>query len=61
MIGTNLVLPAGVATPPLVASAGERASVRLLEYFASAIRNPRTRRAYAWATGDFSGGAPAPG
>ncbi|CAB3774972.1 tyrosine-type recombinase/integrase [Paraburkholderia humisilvae] len=53
--GTNLVLPAGVATPALVASAGERASVRFLEFFASAIRNPHTRRAYARAAGDFLG------
>ncbi|CAB3804445.1 Tyrosine recombinase XerC [Paraburkholderia ultramafica] len=39
--------------PALVVSAGERASVRFLEFFASAIRNPHTRRAYARAVGDF--------
>jgi hypothetical protein len=32
-----------VPVPALVASAGERARVRFLEFFASAIRNPRTR------------------
>uniref|UniRef100_UPI003B8A96E7 tyrosine-type recombinase/integrase n=1 Tax=Burkholderia arboris TaxID=488730 RepID=UPI003B8A96E7 len=42
-----------VQTPTLVASAGEHASVRFLEFFASAIRNPHTRRAYARAAGDF--------
>jgi site-specific recombinase XerD len=36
-------------------AAGERASVRFLEFFASAIRNPHTRRAYARAAGDFLG------
>ncbi|WP_429364438.1 tyrosine-type recombinase/integrase [Paraburkholderia sp. GAS32] len=39
--------------PTLVVSAGERAGVRFLEFFASAIRNPHTRRAYARAAGDF--------
>jgi site-specific recombinase XerD len=39
--------------PALVAAAGERAGVRFLEFFASAIRNPHTRRAYARAAGDF--------
>ncbi|WP_250507130.1 tyrosine-type recombinase/integrase [Caballeronia sp. GAFFF3] len=34
-------------------AAGERASVRFVEFFASAIRNPHTRRAYARAAGDF--------
>ncbi|KVR84403.1 tyrosine-type recombinase/integrase [Burkholderia vietnamiensis] len=37
----------------LVTVAGERAGVRFLEFFASAIRNPHTRRAYARAAGDF--------
>jgi hypothetical protein len=31
----------------LVAAAGERASMRFLEFFATNIRNPHTRRAYA--------------
>jgi hypothetical protein len=42
-----------MATPALVRAAGERAGVRFLEFFASAIRNPHTRRAYARAAGDF--------
>jgi site-specific recombinase XerD len=41
------------SVPVLVTAAGERASVRFLEFFASAIRNPHTRRAYARAAGDF--------
>ncbi len=53
MANTALFLPAGAAVPALVASAGERAGVRFLEFFASAIRNPHTRRAYARAAGDF--------
>jgi site-specific recombinase XerD len=43
----------GIHTPALVVAAGERAGVRFLEFFASAIRNPHTRRAYARAAGDF--------
>jgi hypothetical protein len=39
--------------PALVDAAGERAGIRFLEFFASAIRNPHTRRAYARATADF--------
>jgi site-specific recombinase XerD len=39
--------------PALVINAGERASVCFLEFFASAIRNPNTRRAYAHAVGEF--------
>ncbi|MGF6724597.1 hypothetical protein P3T43_003965 [Paraburkholderia sp. GAS41] len=36
--------------PVLVVNAGERADIRFLEFFASAMRNPRTRRTYdlAW-------------
>ena len=33
--------------PVLVSSAGERARLRFLEFFAAQIRNPNTRRAYA--------------
>jgi hypothetical protein len=33
--------------PALVAIAGERTSMRFLEFFAANIRNPHTRRAYA--------------
>ena len=41
--------------PALVTSAGDRAGIRFLEFFASAIRNPHTRRAYAHAAGEFLG------
>jgi site-specific recombinase XerC len=47
---------AGRSSPPLpalVIDAGERASGRFLEFFASTIRNPNTRRAYAHAVGEF--------
>jgi site-specific recombinase XerD len=43
----------GVGTPMLVVVAGERARVRFLEFFASAIRNAHTRRAYGRAARDF--------
>src|SRR3954447_1261976 len=39
--------------PALVAASGERAGVRFLEFFAEAIRNPHTRRAYSQAVGAF--------
>lgn len=39
--------------PALVVAAGDRAGIRFLEFFASAIRNPHTRRAYARAAADF--------
>jgi len=39
--------------PALVIAAGDRAGLRFLEFFASAIRNPHTRRAYVRAAGDF--------
>jgi site-specific recombinase XerC len=51
MVRTDLALPA--AMPALVVAAGDRAGVRFLEFFASAIRNPHTRRAYARAAGEF--------
>lgn len=41
------------ALPVLVTAGGDRASIRFLEFFASTIRNPHTRRAYARATTDF--------
>ncbi|MGF6776026.1 tyrosine-type recombinase/integrase [Paraburkholderia sp. GAS334] len=53
MASTDLTLPSDATVPALVSSAGDRASVRFLEFFASAIRNPHTRRAYARAAGDF--------
>jgi hypothetical protein len=39
--------------PALVSSAGERAGMRFLEFFAANIRNPHTRRAYAPAADEF--------
>src|SRR5258705_5540239 len=39
--------------PTLVAAAGERASMRFLEFFAANIRNPHTRRAYTRAAEEF--------
>lgn len=42
-----------VSLPTLVNAAGEQAGIRFLEFFASAIRNSHTRRAYARAAGDF--------
>ena len=41
------------ALPALVTAAGERASMRFLEFFAANIRNPHTRRACARATDEF--------
>jgi site-specific recombinase XerD len=41
------------ALPALVTAAGERASMRFLEFFAANIRNPHTRRAYARAAEEF--------
>ncbi|MDN7182836.1 tyrosine-type recombinase/integrase [Caballeronia sp. SEWSISQ10-4 2] len=48
-----LVTSNDIQAPTLIAAAGERASVRFLEFFASNIRNPNTRRAYAHAVGEF--------
>jgi hypothetical protein len=39
--------------PALIAAAGERASLRSLEFFAATIRNPHTRRAYGRAVAGF--------
>lgn len=52
-ITSNIALTGAISAPALVTAAGERAAVRFLEFFASAIRNPHTRRAYARAAGDF--------
>ena len=41
--------------PALVTAAGEQAQRRFLEFFAAAIRNPHTRRAYSRAVGEFLG------
>jgi len=48
--GLTLTAP---TVPALVIAAGDQAGTRFLEFFASAIRNPHTRRAYARAAGDF--------
>jgi site-specific recombinase XerC len=48
------LLPINAPTlPALVAAAGERASIRFLEFFAANIRNPHTRRAYYRAAEEF--------
>src|SRR5271170_2193798 len=49
----QLVPISSPALPALVAAAGERASMRFLEFFAATIRNPHTRRAYARAADEF--------
>jgi len=41
------------ALPTLITVAGDRASLRFLEFFAADIRNPHTRRAYSRAVADF--------
>jgi site-specific recombinase XerD len=51
---TNLIsLPRSPALPAIVTAAGDRAGILLLEFFASTIRNPHTRRAYGRAVADF--------
>jgi hypothetical protein len=42
-----------VPLPALVVSADERAAIRFLGFFVSAIRSPNTRRAYAHAVSEF--------
>ena len=42
----NQLVPITSAALPTLAAAGERASIRFLEFFAANIRNPHTRRAY---------------
>ena len=39
--------------PALIPAAGERASLRFLDFFAANIRNPHTRRAYVRAASGF--------
>ncbi len=45
--------PGAIALPMVVMTEGEAAARRYLEFFAAAIRNPHTRRAYARAVADF--------
>jgi hypothetical protein len=49
----NQLVPFRPTLPELVAVAGERSSMRFLEFFAANIRNPHTRQAYARAAGEF--------
>lgn len=46
---------AGPVLPAIVVASGPQAQRRFLEFFAAAIRNPHTRRAYARAASDFLG------
>jgi hypothetical protein len=41
------------ALPAFIVTAGDRAGIRFMEFFAANIRNPPTRRAYARAVKDF--------
>jgi hypothetical protein len=50
---TALVAVSSPQLPTLVATAGARASMRFLEFFAANIRNPQTRRAYYRAAAEF--------
>ncbi|MFM0133332.1 tyrosine-type recombinase/integrase [Paraburkholderia sediminicola] len=53
MTENALIIRASGSLPAIIAEAPEPTRVRFLEFFASAIRNPHTRRAYARAAGDF--------
>src|SRR5436189_6433545 len=50
---SQLIVASYPTLPTLVATAGERASMRFLEFFTANIRNPHTRRAYARAADEF--------
>jgi site-specific recombinase XerC len=52
-VAVSFVRLASPAVPALVTAAGERASMRFLEFFAANIRNPHTRRAYYRAAEEF--------
>jgi site-specific recombinase XerD len=49
----TLITRAPGSLPAIVAEAPEHMRVRFLEFFAAAIRNPNTRRAYAHAVDEF--------
>jgi site-specific recombinase XerD len=52
--GMDQLVPISPPTLPApIATAGDRASMRFLEFFAANIRNPHTRRAYARAADEF--------
>jgi site-specific recombinase XerD len=53
MTENALITRASGSLPAIVAEAPEHVRVRFLEFFAAAIRNPNTRRAYAHAVGEF--------
>ena len=60
MTGELVPIPAAASmrsgggfVPALITAAGERASMRFLEFFAANIRNPHTRRAYYRAAEEF--------
>jgi site-specific recombinase XerD len=48
-----VILPYSQSLPALVATAGDRAQIRFLEFFAANIRNAHTRRAYGRAVAAF--------
>ncbi|MEW6363699.1 MAG: tyrosine-type recombinase/integrase [Acidobacteriota bacterium] len=58
-MSTDLPIPRALARagfgrlPAPIASVGERAHLRFIEFFTANIRNPNTRRAYAQAVSDF--------
>jgi site-specific recombinase XerD len=49
----QLVRVIAPCVPALIIAAGDRASVRFMEFFAANICNPHTRRAYSRAVADF--------
>src|ERR1700748_3679672 len=44
---------AGLPVPAMIAGAGERASLRFIDFFTAHIRNPNTRAAYGVAVRSF--------
>jgi site-specific recombinase XerD len=50
---SQLVALPAPSLPALIAAAGDRAQLRFLEFFASNIRNPHTRRAYVRTVAEF--------
>lgn len=48
-------LPSGLVVPAIIADAGDRATVRFIEFFTASIRNANTRQAYGRAVGAFLG------
>jgi site-specific recombinase XerD len=52
-MSSEFIVAADAGLPTVVTTAGDRAKIRFLEFFASAIRNPNTRRAYGRAAAAF--------